>query len=302
MQKTIAVMGGTGAQGGGVVRALLASDTWCVRVITRDTSSPRARELADMGCELQQANLNEQDSLPAAFRDAYGVFAVTNFWDRETRMNEYQQGKAMVDAAKAAGVSHFVWSTLPDYQAISHDKYIVPHFTSKARVDALVKEAGFKYWTFVEAPFYYQNFHTIFAPAQNEQGQQLWRLPLDPERCRFHCADISELGLLVAAALAQPDRAGQGHYLPLSCGNYNWQELIEILNSQGHNIVYEQISAEEYDAQFPSAKEFRHMMEFWQEYDYFGPDSVSKLDLSDALVPEGLTGFDDWARINMRAD
>ena len=299
MRKTIAVMGGTGAQGGGVARALLDGGGWCVRVLTRNPESSRSRALADLGCELRQADMNDPVTLEAAFEEAYGVFAVTNHWDRQTRTQEYSQGEAAVEAALAAGVSHFIWSTLPDYHAISGGRFTVPHFTSKSQVDPIVKQAGFPYWTFVEAPFYYQNFHTVFAPQENKRGQKQWHLSLDRERCRFHCADIAELGLLVAAALEAPDLVGHGAYLPLSGGNYSWNDLVEILNSQGHEIAYQQISQTEYDAMFTSAREFRHMMEFWQEYDYFGPGSEEKIALSNKLVPRGFTAFGDWARVNL---
>ena len=117
------------------------------------------------------------------------LFAVTNFWDRATRMSEFEQGRNLVHAAKAAGIKHFVWSTLPDYQALSNGKYSVPHFTSKARVDAEVEAAGFSHYTFVEAPFYFQNFLTIHAPKEDltkgTKGATVWRYPADKDTCRF---------------------------------------------------------------------------------------------------------------------
>ena len=301
MRKTMVVVGGTGAQGGSVVKALSSNPNYLIRVITRDTTSVHAKALEAANCELHQVNLNQPEGLKAAFHDAYGIFAVTNFWDRETRLNEYEQGKAMVRAAREAGIQHFIWSTLPDYEALSNGKYNVPHFTSKARVDLDVKKAGFTYTTFVEAPFYFQNFHTIFAPQQNENGEQLWRLPLDPHQCSFHSADIGELGLIVRAALDNPQLAGNENYLPLSAGIYNWQQLIDILNDQGHRICFEQIPAEGYDKKFPSAREFRQMMEFWQEFDYFGPDSPAKLALVKKLIPKGFTSFEQWSLKNMPA-
>ena len=85
--------------------------------------------------------LNRPDTLKTAFEGANGVFLVTNFWEGGT--DELKQATAAVGAAKDAGVKHFIWSTLPDVEAISGGKFNVPHFTGKARIDWIVKEAGF---------------------------------------------------------------------------------------------------------------------------------------------------------------
>jgi uncharacterized protein YbjT (DUF2867 family) len=107
------------------------------------------RELAD---EVVEADLNRPETLASAFDGAYGVFLVTNF--QEHGADELKQATAAVHAARDAGVKHFVWSTLPDVEAISKGKFHVPHFTGKAKVDRIVREAGFANHTFVIPPFY----------------------------------------------------------------------------------------------------------------------------------------------------
>ena len=149
-KKLIAVIGATGQQGGGVVRALQASGQFKVRALTRNPG--KHRELAD---EVVEADLDRPETLKAAFEGAHGVFLVTNF--REQGTDELKQATAAVRAAKDAGVKHFVWSTLPNVEAISGGKFDVPHFTGKAKIDRIVKEAGFPHHTFVIAPCYYQN-------------------------------------------------------------------------------------------------------------------------------------------------
>src|SRR5258707_10122218 len=139
-KKLIAVIGATGHQGGAVVRALQAQGQFKVRALTR--SPGKHRELAD---EVVEADLNRPESLEAAFAGAHGVFMVTNFAEPGT--DELKQATAAVRLAKAAGVKHFVWSTLPNVEAISGGKLHVPHFTGKARVDRIVREAGFAYHT-----------------------------------------------------------------------------------------------------------------------------------------------------------
>src|SRR5712671_6457776 len=149
--EVIAVVGATGQQGGAVVRAIRAGNQFKVRALTRNPA--KHRELAD---EVVQADLTRPETLTAAFKGAYGVFLVTNFWEGGT--DEVKQATAAVHAAKNAGVRHFVWSTLPDVEAISGGKFHVPHFTAKAKVDRIVRDAELVHHTFVVAPSYYQNF------------------------------------------------------------------------------------------------------------------------------------------------
>src|SRR6266481_7652519 len=148
--KLIAVIGATGQQGGGVLSALQARGQFKVRALTRNPD--KHRELAE---EVVEADLGRPETLKAAFAGAYGVFLVTNF--QEAGSDELKQATAAISAAKDAGVKHFIWSTLPDVEAISGGKFNVPHFTGKAKVDRIVKEAGFANHTFVIAPFFYQN-------------------------------------------------------------------------------------------------------------------------------------------------
>src|ERR1700674_4392887 len=149
-KKLIAVVGATGQQGGAVVRALQASGQFKVRALTRNPA--KHPQLAD---EVVLADLDRPETLKAAFAGAHGVFLVTNFWEQGT--DELKQATAAVRAAKDAGVKHFVWSTLPDVEAISGGRFDVPHFTGKAKIDRIVQEAGFANHTFVIAPFYYGN-------------------------------------------------------------------------------------------------------------------------------------------------
>jgi uncharacterized protein YbjT (DUF2867 family) len=298
-KQIVTVLGSTGAQGGGVVRALLNQQDWQVRAVTRNPRSLAALRLAELGCEIAEADLNIPATLTEALQGSYGLFAVTNFWDRATRMNEFEQGKNLVQAAKAADIQHFIWSTLPDYYALSRGKYTVPHFTSKARVDHEVIAAGFRHHTFVEAPFYFQNFLTIHAPKKAHKGHTVWRYPADKDTCRFPCGDVKELGSIVAAALNRPEDVGHGQYLALASDYLCWQELVDILNTQGHKLDYEQVTAEEYDRFFPSAKEFRHMMAFWEENHYFGPEGAHKIALASALINNRMMRFADWANTHM---
>ena len=163
-KKIIAVIGATGSQGKGVINSIVKNGTFKARAVTRNPEKYSGK--AD---EVVKADLTDLASLTEAFKNAHGVFVVTNFWEGA---DEIAQGKIAIQAAKDAGVNHFIWSTLPNVEKISNGKFDVPHFTVKAKVDELVKNAGFKNYTFVQAPFYFQNLTGQMA-AQTQQDLSL---------------------------------------------------------------------------------------------------------------------------------
>ena len=174
-KKLITVFGATGAQGNGVVQNLLKDSQYKVRAITRNINSDKAKKLEEMGCEVVSADLTKPETLHQAFENAYGAFVVTNAWDSENQVNEYEQGKSAVEIAKLCQVRHFVWSTLPNTEKISKGKYEVKHFTDKAKVDDLVKNAHFEAYTFVEAPMYFQNLTSVqLQPQPQADGSKAW--------------------------------------------------------------------------------------------------------------------------------
>jgi len=290
----IAVVGATGQQGGAVVRALRAGNHFKVRALTRNPA--KHRELAD---EVVEADLNRPETLKSAFAGAHGVFLVTNF--QEHGAEELKQATAGVRAAKDAGVKHLVWSTLPDVEAISKGKLHVPHFTGKAKVDRIVKEAGFANCTFVIAPFYYQNLAGVLGPQKQPNGSAGWTLPLDPTVRSIHMADIAELGGLVAGAFAHPEQAGHGEYLPLVGDFLSFNEIIDTLNRQGHNFSFNQVPKEVFAGFFPGAAEIAEMFAYFQAHTYLGSDSRDQIALANKVAGRPATKFPAWARVNFPA-
>ena len=291
-KKLVAVIGATGQQGGGVVHALQAREGFKVRALTRDPD--RHRELAD---EVVEADLNRPEILKAAFEEAHGVFLVTNF--REAGADELNQATAAVRAAKDAGVKHFVWSTLPNVEAISGGKFDVPHFTGKAKIDRIVKEAGFPHHTFVIAPGYYQNFVGFLAPQKQADGSVGWALPLDPDVRCLHMGDIRELGNIVAGAFAHPDEAGSGEYLPLVGDFLSFNEIVETLNRQGHKFSFKQVPKEVFATLFPGAAELAEMFSYWEAHTYLGSDSSDRIALANKIAGRQPARFSTWARLNL---
>lgn len=293
-EKLIAVIGATGQQGGGVVRALQAGGQFKVRALTRDPG--KHRELAG---EVVAADLNRPETLKPALEGAHGVFLVTNFY--EAGANEIKQAAAAVRAAKDAGVKHFIWSTLPDVEAISGGKFHVPHFTGKARMEPIVKAAGFESHTFVVAPLYYQNFVGAFGPQKHADGSLGWAVPLDPNARCIHMGDITELGHIVAGAFARPDQAGHGEYLPLVGDFMSFNEIVETLNRQGHNLSVKQVPKELFATFFPGAAEIAEMFSYFQAHTYLGSDSSGRIALANKIAGTQPSKFATWARLNFPA-
>src|SRR5712672_4039690 len=288
-KKLIAVIGATGQQGGGVVRALQASGQFKVRALTRNPG--KHRELAE---EVVEADLDRPKTLKAAFEGAHGVFLVTNFWEQGT--DELKQATAAVRAAKDAGVKHLIWSTLPDVEAISGGKLHVPHFTGKAKVDRIVKEAGFPYHTFVIAPFFYQNLVGALAPQQQQDGTLGWALPIDPTVRGIHMGDINQLGNIVVGAFAQPDKVGNGEYLPLVGDFMSFNEIVDTLNRQGHKFSFKQVPTEVFATLFPGAAEVAATFGYFQAHTYLGPDSHGQIALANEIAGRQPSNLATWAQ------
>jgi len=291
-EKLIAVIGATGQQGGAVVRSLQAGTQFKVRALSRNPD--KHRELAD---EVVKADLNLPGTLRSAFEGAHGVFLVTNFWEKGS--NEPEQAIAAVRAAKDAGVKHFVWSTLPNVEAISGGKFDVPHFTGKAKIDRIVKEAEFVNHTFVIAPFYYENLLGALAPQKQPDESTGWALPLDPTVRCLHMGDITELGNIVAGAFAHPDEVGNGEYLPLVGDFMRFNEIVDTVNQQGHKYSFTQVPKEVFAAApFPGATEIANTFSYFQAHTYLGSDSRDRIALANKIAGRQPTKFSEWARLN----
>ncbi|MCB1009093.1 MAG: NmrA/HSCARG family protein [Acidobacteria bacterium] len=189
-KKIIAVMGATGAQGGGLVRAILedADGPFAARAITRKPDSDKARALAAAGAEVVAGDSDDPASLEAAFAGAHGVFCVTNFWEHTSAERELAQATAMARATKKAGVAHVVWSTLEDTRTaiplddpqmpVLRGKYNVPHFDAKGEADAVFKAEAAP-TSYLLAAFYWDNFiYFGMAPRKGEDGKYVLSLPL----------------------------------------------------------------------------------------------------------------------------
>lgn len=189
-KKIIAVVGATGAQGGGLARAVLADSTgeYAIRAITRDPKGEKARKLAELGAEVVAANLDDVDSVRAAFRGAHGAFCVTAFWEHFSVEKELAQASAMARAAKEENVAHAIWSTLEDTRALVpltdnrmptlQGKYKVPHFDGKGEANHYFTDLSVP-TTLLHTSFYWDNLiHFGMGPKPGADGKLAFALPM----------------------------------------------------------------------------------------------------------------------------
>jgi len=290
-QNLIAVVGASGQQGGAVVRALQASGQFKVRALTRNPA-----QHPSLGDEVVLGDFNRQETLKTAFAGAHGVFLVTNAW--ESGEHEFNHALAAVTAAKNAGVEHLIWSTLPNVETISGGKINVPHFTNKAKIERIVKEAGFTYHTFVIAPFYYQNLRGAMAPQKLADGAAGWALPLDPERRVIHMGDITELGRIVAGAFAHPELTGHGEHLALVGDFLSFNEIIATLGRQGSKLSFKRVPREVFAQWFPGAEDIAAMLAYFEAHTYLGAESRDAIALANKVAGQQPTKFAAWAKTN----
>jgi len=190
-KKIIAVVGATGAQGGGLVRAIQGDPDggFIARALTRNVSSDKAKELAQQGAEVVTADVDDVESLKRAFEGAYGAYCVTFFWDHFSPEREMAQAKAMAEAARHAGLQHVIWSTLEDtrqWVPLSDDrmptlmgKYKVPHFDAKGEADRFFRDLGVP-TTFLLTSFYWDNFiYFGSGPQRLPDGTLAITFPMD---------------------------------------------------------------------------------------------------------------------------
>jgi uncharacterized protein YbjT (DUF2867 family) len=291
-KKIIAVVGATGLQGKGVVNALIKNGSFKVRAITRNLNKYQGK--AD---EVVQGDLTDLASLTNAFKDAHGVFVVTDFWEGA---DELAQGNIAVEAAKKAQVNHFVWSTLPDVERISNGEFDVPQFSGKAKVDELVINAGFTNYTFVQPPFYFQNFKGHTAPQQQQDGSIGWTLPIDPTKKVIHMADINDLGKVVTGAFLNPEKVGNGSYLSVAAELNSFNDVLEAFNANGKAYSFNYVPAEVFSNFFEGAGSVAQLLAYFESYSYMGPNSDAQIQLAKEISTEPFTPLNEWIKLNMQ--
>jgi uncharacterized protein YbjT (DUF2867 family) len=197
--KTIAVTGATGQQGGAVARRLLA-EGWQVRALTRDTHKAQALALADLGATLMPGDMDNRAELDAAFQGVEAVFSVQNYWLPNVGFEgEVRQGQQVIDAAKAAGVQHFIYSSV----GAAHRGAGQRHFDSKYLIEQHLQASGLAQ-TILRPVFFMENFNFPWTRPYVLNGT-LPSLGLRPEK-RMQLVAVADIAAFAALALSQPEQ------------------------------------------------------------------------------------------------
>lgn len=159
----ILVTGATGMQGGATVDALLDAGI-SVRALVRDPASAAARSLAERGVALQAGNFEDTVQLDKALEGAFGVFSVQLPPLPGDPDSEVRTGRNLVEAAKRAGVAHFVHTSVAragdqaNFAGWPEGRWTKEYWNSKSAVNSLVRAAGFDHWVVLKPAFMMENF------------------------------------------------------------------------------------------------------------------------------------------------
>lgn len=250
----ILVTGATGTQGGAVARELLKRG-YAVRGLTRNPQSDRASAMSQLGADMVQGDFDDAASLVAAMQGVYGVFAVTDFWEHGYD-KEVQHGKQLVDAALAADVGHFVYTSVASADANTG----IPHFDSKGEVETYLRESGINF-SIVRPVEFMDNVHyyrdsilsgVYFDPRASERSHQ-W-------------IATSDIGFFVAEAFDKPEE-WFGRTLEIAGDQLTIAELVATLSqAAGLDVRHEQLTWTDYETQ--AGEEMTEMLRWFDETGY----------------------------------
>jgi uncharacterized protein YbjT (DUF2867 family) len=309
-KKIIAVVGGTGAQAKGLINAILndSEGGFMVRAITRNAGSDKAKELAKLGVEVVEANVEDKATLVKAFEGAYGAFCVTFFWEHFSPEKENQTAKNMAEAASEAGVKHVIWSTLEDTRKwiplsddrmpTLHGKYKVPHFDAKGESNVYFEKSGVPY-TLLNTSFYWENFiYFGLGPQKGADGNLAITFPMgDKKLPGIASGDIGKC----AYAIFKAGKEYQGKTVSIAGEHLTGNQMAEAFSKHlGVDVRYNAVPPSVYRSfGFPGADDMGNMFQFKADFeaDYCGARDINA---TKKLNPE-LLNFDSWLQKNKAA-
>ena len=306
-KKIIAVMGSTGSQGGGLVRAIQSDPGggFKARAITRDPNSDKAKALKDLGAEVVGADIDDEASLKKAFAGAYGAYCVTFFWAHFSPEKEQQGARNMANAAKAAGIQHLIWSTLEDTRKwvpltdnrmpTLQGKYKVPHFDAKGEIDHVFTDAGVP-TTFLLTSFYWDNMYMFgMGPAKGQDGNYSITFPMGNHKMSGIAAE--DIGGC-AYGIFKKGKELIGKTVGIAGEHLTGAQMAEKLSKGlGIQCSYNAVTPEAYRGfGFPGAEDLGNMFQFYADFEnYFV--GARNLDVARSLNPK-LQSFDQWLAKN----
>jgi uncharacterized protein YbjT (DUF2867 family) len=302
--KVIAVMGATGAQGGGLVRAILADPGggFSARAVTRDSTSDAAQELARLGAEVVEGDLDDPATIERAFSGAYGAFCVTFFWEHMKPELEIVHAQTMADAAQTAGVQHLIWSTLDDSRkhvpldddrmpTLGDGKYKVPHYDGKAEADSVFAEAHVPVTNYLTS-FNWENLIRFgMGPARGEDGVLALTYPLGQSKLPGMAEkDVGK----IAYGIFKRGPEFIGKTVAVAGEKLSGAEMAAALaDALGEEVRYNDVDPDVYRGfGFPGADDVGNMFHWQRDFaDEYG--GIRDIELARSLDPE-LQTFRDW--------
>ncbi|WVW85909.1 hypothetical protein I302_107947 [Kwoniella bestiolae CBS 10118] len=281
----ILVCGATGKQGGKAVSTLLEEkpSNVQVRFLTRNTSSESAKKLVTKGVEAVQGSLDDKATLDAALEGVQRAFLVTDAGAGEEK--ETQQGINFINAAKAAGVEHLVFTSV----ASADDAKSVPHFRSKAKVEEALKSSGLSY-TILRPVAFMDNFPAAAGPARF-MVVGMFFASLAWKKCQLIATE--DIGVFAGKALINPESEHfKNKTIELSGGNYGLEDVRQaIFKTQGYQPWFASLTPTPIRAILPY--DFKQMMYYLEETGYNDIDTSAL-----RYIHPGLMTLEDWFRKN----
>jgi len=306
-KKIIVVFGATGAQGGGVARAILndPNSEFAVRAVTRDPNSDKAKELAHKGAEVVAGQIDDLQSLKRVLSGAYGAYFVTFLWDHFSAEKEMAEAKNMAEAAKETGLQHVIWSTLEDtrkYVPLNDDrmptlqgKYKVPHLDGKGEADQYFIDAGVPV-TFLITSFYWENLlYFGMGPKKGADGKLAITFPMGNKKLSGIAAE--DIGKC-AYGIFKKGKELIGKRVGIAGEQIACNEMAKVLTKTlGKEVTYHEITPEQYrNLGFPGADDLGNMFQFFRDFE----EDLSRtrnVQFTKELNPE-LKSFEMWLAEN----
>ncbi|KAK3389575.1 putative hscarg dehydrogenase [Podospora didyma] len=306
-KKILVVFGATGQQGGSVVQYVLndpeLSQEFQLRVITRDTTSPKAKALVDKNVEVVQGDLTDRASIEAALTGAHTVYLMTKP-DWAAPMAEYTNGKLVADVAVQKGVSYVIFSTLPSITKLSSGKYrSLGHFDEKEELELYIRSLRPTIKSaFVSPGFFTSNFHNFFLTPTRAADGVSWSIkaPVSGTTQLPLINVVEDTGKWVGAILAEPEKF-EGKVFAAATALYTLDEVAAAMTkATGKKIVFEQISDEDFKkSAWPGmGVKLTEVMKSLEEFSYWGPDTQGEVDWAAANARGKLTSFEEFLEAN----
>lgn len=276
--KIILVTGATGKQGGATAKHLL-KDGWKIRALVRDESKATSQELKKLGAELMQGDMKDPAALDKAMSGVYGVFSVQNFWEHGYE-GELKQAKAVIDAAKKAGVKHFLLSTVGG----ANRNTKIPHFEVKFEAETYMKEAGLTF-TILRPVFFMENFDSWFKPSEAD-GKLIVTMALKADT-KLQMIAVDDIGAISAIVFDNPDKY-IGKEIEIAGDDLSLKEMAQAFaKATGKETTYSELSV---DVVRGNSPELADMFQWFIDKGYEADIKNLK------TIYPGLTSFETWLK------